>query len=87
MHLSAMGVAAAGTVRVSQLENTPLQDMVKNEQREVWIINCGYWSVLEHHCSTLESHECDFHLLLVNSQYCHHEKQRVNVEQPNIKPI
>ena len=42
MHLSAMGVAAAGTVRVSQLENTPLQDMVKNEQREVWIINCGY---------------------------------------------
>ena len=42
MHLSAMGVAVAGTVRVSQLENTPLQDMVKNEQREVWIINCGY---------------------------------------------
>ena len=42
MHLSAMGVAAVGTVRVSQLENTPLQDMVKNEQREVWIINCGY---------------------------------------------
>ena len=42
MHLSAMGVAAAGTVRVSQLENTPLQDIVKNEQREVWIINCGY---------------------------------------------
>ena len=42
MHLSAMGVTAAGTVRVSQMENIPLQDMVKNEQREVWIINCGY---------------------------------------------
>ena len=29
MHLSAMGVTAAGTVRVSQMENIPLQDMEK----------------------------------------------------------
>ena len=26
----------------------------KNEQREAWLIRCGYWFALEHHCSTLE---------------------------------
>ena len=28
-HLSAMGVAATGTLRANQMENAPLQDVVK----------------------------------------------------------
>ena len=30
-HLSAMGVAATGTVRANRIENPPLRDMVKKE--------------------------------------------------------
>ena len=45
----------------------------KNEQREVWIIRCGYWCFFEYHCSTLERLEriksrMRFPPLLVNNQ-------------------
>ena len=87
-----MEFAATGTVRANRMENTPLQDMIKINKEK-----CGSSDLVTDVTSSITAlrwkddklvntisnftGEQQFWLL---ERYCHREKRRVNIEQPDI---
>ena len=91
-HLSAMGVAAIGTARANRMENAPLRDMVKinkEKHRSSDVvtdvssdITAGRW---ENNKVVNAISVCTGKQPIQQAKrYCHREKRRVNIEQPNI---
>ena len=91
-HLRAMVVAAIGTVRANRMENAPLLDMVKINKGK-----CGSSDVVTDVYSNITAVRWkDNKVVNAISAFtgkqpiqqvkrnCHREKQRVNIEQPNI---
>ena len=91
-HLSAMGVVATGTVRANQMENALLRDMIKiNKEKsgssdEVTDVSSNITAVswkdnkFVNTISTFTGKQP----IQQAKRYCHREKWRVNIEQPNI---
>ena len=87
-----MGVAATGTVRANQMENAPLEDMVKMNKEKCQssdvvtdlsqTIIAVRWkdNKVVNGISTFTSKQP----IQQVKHYCHREKQRVNIGQPNI---
>ena len=91
-HLSAMGVPPAGTVRANRMENAPLRDLVKMKKEKrgssdvVTDVSSNITAVrweddkVVNAISTFRGKQT----IQQVKCYCHREKKRVNVEQPNI---
>ena len=85
-HWSAKGIAATGTVRAGRMENAPLRDMVKMNKEKGGSSNV----VTDVSSSITAVRWKDNKVVNVIStfigkqRYCHREKRRVNIEQPNI---
>ena len=86
-----MGVAAKGTVRANRIENAPLRDMVKINKEK-----CGSSDVVTDVSSNItvvgwkNNKVVNAVTTFTGKQpiqqsnfYCHHEKRRVSIEQPN----
>ena len=91
-HLSAKGVAATGKVRADRMKNAPLRDMVKMNREK-----CGSSDVVTDVSSNITavrwkdnkvvnaiSTFTDKKPIQQVKRYCHCEKWRVKIEQPNI---
>ena len=90
-HLSAMGVAATGTVRANRMENAPLLDMIEmNKEKR------GSSDLVTDVSSNITAVRWKYNKV-VNAistfteqpiqqvkRHCHRENRRVNIEQPNI---
>ena len=91
-HLSAIGVAATGTVRANRMHNAPLRDMVKMNKEKYGSsdvitdvfsnITAVRWkdNKVVNTISTFTGNQP----IQQVKRYCHREKRRVNFEQPNI---
>ena len=91
-HLSAIGVAATGTVRANRMDNAPLRDMVKMNKEKYGSsdvitdvfsnITAVRWkdNKVVNTISTVTGKQP----IQQVKRCCHREKRRVNIEQPNI---
>ena len=91
-HLSAMGLAVKETVRANQMEIAPLQDMVKmNKEKRgssdvANFVSSSITAVLwkgNKVVNTIPTFTGKQPIQYIK-RYCHREKHRVNIEQPNI---
>ena len=87
-----MGVAATGTVRANQMENAPLRDMIKmnKEKRgssDVVTDVSSNITILrwkDNRVVNAISTVTGKQPIQQAKRYCHREKWKVNIEQPNI---
>ena len=91
-HLSAMGVAATGTVRANRKKNAPLRDTVKmNKEKRgssdvVTDVSLNITAIRWKDNKVVNAISIFPGKLPIQQakRYCHREKRRMNIEQPNI---
>ena len=87
-----MGVAATRTVRVNRMENVPLRDMVKMNKEMCGssdVVTDVSWNITALRWKDNKVVNAIFTVtgkqpIQQAKRYCHREKRKVNIEQPNI---